>query len=72
MKKVKRYTLRTIAGLEDALAIAIDIIAENRIHQLYLESRIRQLHRALQELRAGPDNYDPDKPAGQRIERDNS
>jgi hypothetical protein len=62
----KRHTYSTTAGLEDALAIAIDVITEYDASRKYTEARISQLRDALAKVREGPHAYDPDKPAGKR------
>lgn len=62
----KRYTHSTTAGLEDALAIAIDVITEYAASRQYTEARIGQLRGALAKLREGPYAYNPEKQAGQR------
>jgi hypothetical protein len=63
----KRHTHATSAGIEDALAVAIDIIHEYERTQEYVVSRIKKLMQILQEVRKGPHAYDQEKPAGLRI-----
>jgi hypothetical protein len=62
-----RHTNSTAAGLEDALAVANDIIEELLRSQAYVRSRTEKLTTILKETREGPYAYDPDKPAGMRI-----
>ncbi len=61
----KRHTYSTIAGLEDAMAVIIDI-------QMNLDAdreRIESAHQILQTLRSGPRSYYPDRPAGKRPDK---
>lgn len=67
----KRHTHATIAGLEDALAVSLDIIRENESSKKYTDARLSQLNGILQELRSGPNNYDQNKPAGRRPAKKN-
>jgi hypothetical protein len=60
--KGKRHTYRTSAGLEDATAVVIDVA----MHQRAEAARLQQALEILRELREGPQNYDPDRPAGSR------
>lgn len=61
-----RHTHRTAAGLEDALAVAWDIIHELQAALIYADGRARRSIEILQDVRKGPHSYDPDKPAGER------
>jgi len=63
----RRHTHRVIAGLEDALAVAIDIINEQARSLAYIEARARKLSEILKTVRANPQAYDPERPAGLRI-----
>lgn len=65
----RRHTHATTAGLEDALAIAIDALHEYEDSQRYTQARITQLKEVLGILRTGPDAYDEDRPAGKRQKR---
>lgn len=58
----RRHTTRTIAGLEDATAIALDILLQTRAQ----EERLKRLLCILGELRQGPEEYKADQPAGLR------
>jgi hypothetical protein len=62
----KRHTHSTTAGLEDALAIAIDVITEYDASRKYTEARIGQLRGALAKLREGPNAYAIENSAGKR------
>jgi hypothetical protein len=62
----KRHTHRTAAGLEDALAVTLDLIREYENMENYAQARLRQLADILTEVRQGPHNYNPDRPAGER------
>lgn len=60
----KRHTHRTEAGIEDALAVGIDLLIKQRADQ----ARTEQLLDILRLVREGPHKYDPDRPAGKRPE----
>jgi len=62
-----RHTHSTAAGLEDALAVAWDIILEQRRALMYLESRARRVIEILQQVRGGPHAYNKEQPSGLRI-----
>jgi outer membrane murein-binding lipoprotein Lpp len=62
----KRLTHSTIAGIEDALAVAIDIVMEGQAADEYRQARMRQLQSILQITRQGPDAYPIDRPAGKK------
>ena len=62
-----RLTHSEVAGLEDAIAVVLDMIGECDRAMLYIQGRSRTLHGILKTLRSGPNAYDPDKEAGQRI-----
>lgn len=62
----KRHTMSTLAGIEDALAIQVDIMNEMVQHQQYMDAMMLRLLHTLQTVRTGPNNYDPDTPAGRR------
>lgn len=59
-----RHTHRTAAGIEDALAVLLDI----EIDMDVLSLRLRKITNILREVRAGPHAYDPEKPAGLRVQ----
>jgi hypothetical protein len=67
--KPKRHTHATSAGLEDAIAIAIDTLREYEESKLYTEARIKQLNEILKMIRVGPYNYDENRPSGKRPKR---
>jgi hypothetical protein len=61
--KTKRHTHRTAAGLEDAMAILMDVLLGfDAMH-----SRTDQALHVLRKIREGPHSYDPEQPAGLRI-----
>lgn len=62
-----RHTHRTAAALEDALAVAYDIILDQQRALQYAASRAEKLVDILQTARSGPHAYDPDRPAGLRV-----
>ena len=62
----KRHTHRTAAGLEDALAVTLDLIREYENMEKFTLARLHQLEEILGEVRQGPYEYDPDRPAGER------
>lgn len=62
----QQHTPSTIACLEDALAIALDIIQSNEIQQEFINSRLNQLITALRRGRISPRAYPVDLPAGKR------
>ena len=63
VEKVKRHTHRTAAGIEDALAVLIEIVMDFEALRL----RAQRAMDILREVRAGPYAYDPEKPSGIRI-----
>ena len=69
----KRHTLSTVAGLEDALAVATDVLIDlehdNTPTPDYVAARLQRLQHILQVVRANPNGYDPDTPAGRRSKR---
>jgi hypothetical protein len=67
----KRHTHRTSAGIEDAIAIALDYIGyadDLEMEATAVRQRTEKLQSVLMVLREGPHAYDPDKPAGKRPE----
>jgi hypothetical protein len=67
VSKQIRHTHSTAAALEDALAVANDVIEELLRSQLYVRTRVQKLTEILRETREGPHAYNPDKPAGVRL-----
>ncbi len=65
----KRHTHYTAAGLEDVLAIAIDLLEEYASSQRYTSARTSQLYSALKKIREGPHAYPIDAEAGLRPAR---
>lgn len=63
----KAHTHSTLAGLEDGIAIAVDILNELYTSQTYVRGRAKNLVDVLSLVRRGPHAYDPDRPAGQRF-----
>lgn len=53
---------RAIAGVEDATAIAVDLVFEVQM----METRLGNLRQVLGILRNTPEKYDPDRPCGRR------
>jgi hypothetical protein len=62
-----RLTHSEAAGLEDALAVVMDMQRECLEAMTYIEGRSRALADILRKLREGPNAYDPDRAAGNRI-----
>lgn len=60
----KRLANRTIAGIEDAQAILIDLVFTHEAE----EARLNNLRDVLSILRRDPNQYDPERPAGLRKE----
>jgi len=60
----KRHTYATSAGLEDALAVLIDI----QFRRDAESARLAQALEILRQVRGGPQNYSQDRPAGHRPE----
>jgi len=57
------------AGLEDAIAIAIELLDQHQAQRAYDETRIEQLAERLRQVRSDPQHYDvrqPDKPVPTR------
>lgn len=65
-KKQIRHTHNTAAGLEDAIAVLLDVIHVIRETLQYAEARIRKALEILKITRRGPHSYDAEKPAGPR------
>lgn len=65
----KRHTHAVAAGLEDALAVSIDMAREAEDSLLILRRRISDLWEILAAIRAGPNSYPVDRPAGTRAKR---
>lgn len=65
----KRHTHQTAAGLEDALAVAVDVVLEYQSSQAYAEARLSQLQKILQTVRTGPHSYNQDNPSGNRPQK---
>ncbi len=61
----KRHTYPTNAGLEDALAVLLDI----QFRRDAETARLNQAMDILRQVRSGPHAYDQDRPAGKRPER---
>jgi len=66
----KRHTHATAAGLEDGIAIAIDLIREYQSNQEYASARLQQLTGVLRQVRQGPYAYDAERPAGAKPKKD--
>ena len=61
----KRLANRTIAGIEDAQAILIDLLFQHRAEA----ARLDNLSDVLAILRREPNRYDPERPCGRRPEQ---
>ena len=67
--KQKRLPYNTAAGVEDGLAVGLDLLrnsAEAELELGALRQRAEKLMEILRAVRGGPENYDPEKPAGKR------
>lgn len=65
----KRHTHSVASGLEDAIAVSLDLARETEDSLLILRQRINDLWEILKQLRAGPNNYNADRPAGRKPKR---
>lgn len=61
--KQKAHSYSTLAGIEDATAVVIDLVEESRA----LEARLETLRGILGLVRQGPHAYNADRPAGRRL-----
>lgn len=64
-----RHSHRTSAGIEDALAVNIDLVRlahEARIEMAIVEMRAAQQAEILKLVRQGPQAYEEDRPCGHR------
>ncbi len=64
-----RHTIRTAAGIEDALAVNLDLsrcVQELELELGALRHRAGQQAEILRQVRGGPQSYDPERPAGKR------
>ncbi len=61
----KAHTHKTIAGIEDAQAVVIDLAFQMQADQ----ARLNSLLEILGAVRQGPHSYDPDRPCGRRVEQ---
>jgi len=64
-----RLPHRTAAGVEDALAVNLDLVRQANEMELELgamRARAAQQAEILKLVRQGPDAYDPERPAGRR------
>jgi hypothetical protein len=59
----RRHTYPTANGLEDSLAVTIDVLLEEQAQSEYRAARIEQLRRILGEVRQGPLAYNSERPA---------
>lgn len=67
--KQKRLPYNTAAGVEDALAVGIDLArhySEIKLELDAIQARMERQAEILRAVRGGPDGYDPDKAAGLR------
>lgn len=67
VEKQVRHTHSTAAALEDAMAVAWDIIQEQDRSKAYVEGRIRRIIDILQVTRSGPRAYNPEQQPGKKI-----
>lgn len=64
-RRQKRHTHRTAAGIEDAIAVVLDLQTDLAC----LAGRVSTALEILRSVRAGPYAYDPERPAGERPKR---
>lgn len=64
----RAHTYSTAAGLEDAIAIDLDLALNAARTLQYIETRSGQLRDVLAILRQSPHSYDANRPAGRRPE----
>jgi len=62
-KSDRRHTHSTTAGIEDALAVLLDVKQEIEILNLRVDKAVA----ILREVRVGPYAYDGERPAGLRV-----
>jgi hypothetical protein len=62
----RRHTHSTLAGLEDAIAIVLDLLLSQGLNE-YVRYSLNDLQEILSKIREGPNAYDIDRPAGERI-----
>ena len=58
----RRHTYPTADGLEDAMAVAIELLLRQDAENKYREARYGQLREIIGKLREGPQEYDRDRP----------
>ncbi len=58
----KRLPYATAAGVEDAIAVSLDVVRQFQEGKL----RAEQMLEILRLVRGGPEGYDPERPAGKR------
>ncbi len=59
----RRHTYPTANGLEDALALTVDLILRGDLERKYWRAQVDQLNEILGMVRAGPLAYDVDRPS---------
>ena len=59
----RRHTYATADGLEDAMAVAIDLLLREEAAEKYRSARFNQLNEILGKVREGPLSYDSDRKA---------
>ena len=57
----RRHTYSTADGLEDALAVTVDLILRGNLERKYWRAQVDQLNEILGMVRAGPLAYDVDR-----------
>jgi hypothetical protein len=63
-----RHTHATAAGLEDAIAIVLDLLMGGKADMNeYFEVSLQALYKILLEIRANPHGYNQERPSGQRL-----
>jgi hypothetical protein len=67
----RRHTESTKECIEDALAVAIDIIMEDQAQDEYRKARLRQLQQIMQLGQVSPTSYPVDRPAGPKPDKPN-
>ena len=66
VKKQARHTHSTAAALEDALAVANELIGTLEDALEYARQRATRITEILKQARQGPHAYDPEQPSGRR------
>jgi hypothetical protein len=65
--KQVRHTHRTVAALEDAIAILLDILRTVEDVMEFVRQRAGNALEVIKQARKGPHAYDPDRKSGKRF-----